>query len=115
VVNFLIDTGAGKSILSKTDADALKIDAHSYPQCPHNSIGFGGTFRNRYLNCPVKLTFGIESTQKYTLHYDSGFNLLVTLSSIRMLEKEGLLRNTPSVLGMDILLQHFNYTSIEKK
>jgi hypothetical protein len=81
------------------------------PDCGKESIGFGGTFRNKMINCPVKLTFGNE--QKYTVPYDSGFRVVVIPNEIDRQQREKLIRYTPSVLGMDVLQKFKVY--IDKK
>ena len=81
------------------------------PDCAEESIGFGGTFKNKMINCPVKLTFGNE--QKYTVRYDSGFRVVVFPNEIDCQQREKLIRYTPSVLGMDVLEKFKVY--IDKK
>jgi hypothetical protein len=63
---------------------------------------FGGTFRNRMINCPVKLIFGADK-QKYTLTYDGGFRILTIPPHLTAQEKETIIRSTPSVLGMGVI------------
>ena len=79
----------------------IGLDILILPDCAEESIGFGGIFRNKMINCPVKLTFGKE--QKYTVAYDSGFRVVVFPSEIKPQQREKLIRYTPSVLGMDVL------------
>ena len=82
-----------------------------FPECKNLSVGFGGTFKNRLLNCPVKLTFGADK-EKYTLPYDSGLRLMTIPFGLSARDKEIILQSTKSVIGMDVL-RHFK-TYIDK-
>lgn len=96
-VNFICtqtwDSGATKSLLTEKDALLIGLDCFMLPDCAEESIGFGGTFRNKMINCPVKLTFGNE--QKYTVRYDSGFRVVVFPNEIDSQQREKLIRYTP--------------------
>jgi hypothetical protein len=102
VVDFLVDTGATRSILMEKHTIQMNLDCSKLPDCRQDSIGFGGTFKTRMINCPVRLTFGVDD-KKLTIAYDNGFLVGVIPPSINYVERERLLRYTPSVLGMDIL------------
>jgi hypothetical protein len=104
--------------LSVTDAKTLGIDVTKYPLRTVCSTGFGGEFCNRYIDCPVKITFGDNESDKFTILYDDnfnneGFNLLVTPSNITVAEKN-LFYGIPSVMGLDILLAYFKLISFDK-
>jgi hypothetical protein len=101
-VLFVVDTGSTKSQLSEKEATLIGLDVSDLPDCRTNSVGFGGTFRNKLINCPVRLTFGKEK-EKYTVHYDSGFRVVPIPLNLEHEEREKLLQQTPSVLGMDVL------------
>jgi len=110
-VTFLVDSGATNSILIEPDASLMGLDCSIFPDCKQLSVGFGGTFRNKVINCPVRLTFGSDK-QKYILPFDSGLSLMIIPPHLSAQDKEIILRSTKSVIGMDIL-RHFK-TYIDK-
>jgi hypothetical protein len=83
-----------------------------FPDCDKKSIGFGGTFTSKIINCPVRLIFGTDN-QKHSVPYDNGFRIVVIPNNIKPEERKKLIRCTPSVLGMDVLEKFKLY--IDKK
>jgi hypothetical protein len=99
--------------LTEKDALLIGLEFAMFSECRQLSIGFGGTFKNRMINCPVKLTFGADG-QKYTLSYDSGFRIMTIPSHLSSQERETIMRSTPSVLGMDVLRYFRMYLDKDK-
>jgi len=102
IVNFLVDTGSSYSALSERQATLIGIDCATLPFAKIESIGFGGTFNTKIINCLVTLTFHSEE-DKLKLNYGAGFRVVCVPPDLDPMQKEKLLRYTPSVLGMDIL------------
>ena len=100
--------------MTEKDALLVGLECALFAEDTILSIGFGGTFKNRRINCPVKLTFGANTQQPYTLHYDSGFRLMITPPTLSPTEREKILRSTSSVLGMDILRHFKTYLDKDK-
>jgi hypothetical protein len=105
----LLDSGATKSMITEKDAAIIGIDCYDFPECKEDSIGFGGTFRNRMINCPIKLTFGKGNAHEYCVHHDSGLRLIMVPPTVTGEDREKLIRSTPSVLGMDVI-ERFQFT-----
>jgi hypothetical protein len=103
VIFFLIDSGATKSMITEKDAAVIGIDCYDFPECKQDSVGFGGTFKNRMINCPVKLTFGKGNSHEYCVHHDSGLRLIMIPPTVTGEDREKIIRHTPSVLGMDVI------------
>lgn len=78
------------------------MDLDLLPEAKKGAIGFGGTFKNKMINCPVILTFRY-STDEHKITYGSGFQIICIPPDAQKEEREKMLRYTPSVLGMDIL------------
>ena len=94
-------------MLVEKDAALVGFDCYDFPECKNDSIGFGGTFRNRMVNCPVRLTFGKDNNAEFCVHHDSGFRLVLVPPNTSKEDREKLIGATPSVLGMDIVLDKF--------
>ncbi len=100
-VDFLIDTGADRTIIMPDDAEALgvKLDALS-PGCPDSSRGIGG------LHVPVKylvdlsLAFAVDGATELTeIHVP----LIGVLCPPREARRRGQFRGLPSLLGRSFL------------
>jgi hypothetical protein len=104
IVTFLVDTGAVFSALSEKDAALLRIDSSLLPEAKGKAIGFGGTFKTRMINSPVDLVFE-SGSGKFKVDYDSGFRVHCIPPSASQDDRELMLRHTPSVLGMDVLVK----------
>lgn len=102
IIHFLVDSGAVFSALSEKQATLLKIDCALLPDSKGSAIGFGGTFKTKMINSPVRLTFS-SGKDRHTVNYDSGFRITCIPPSTKAEDREKLLRFTPSVLGMDVL------------
>lgn len=94
-------------MLVEKDAALVGFDCYDFPECNQDSVGFGGTFRNRIVNCPVRLTFGKGNSEEFCVHHDSGFRLILVPPNASKEDREKLIRTTPSVLGMDVVLEKF--------
>lgn len=73
-----------------------------FPEEKKMAIGFGGTLKNRIVNCPVNLIFGSDE-QKHKIVMDGGLKIICVPPDKEPQEREKLLQFTPSVLGMDVL------------
>jgi len=80
----------------------MGLDCSILPESKQESIGFGGTFRNKIINRLVFLTFK-SGKEEHRIRYSSGFRVTCIPLDVSREEREKLLRYTPSVLGMDIL------------
>jgi len=80
----------------------MGLDCSVLPESKRESIGFGGTFRNKIINRLVFLTFK-SGKEEHKIRYSSGFRVTCIPPNVTREEREKLLRYTPSVLGMDIL------------
>lgn len=96
-----MDTGATHSAITEREATIMNIDCSALPFSKHESIGFGGLFRNKIINREVTLTFK-SNEEEYTVKC-GGFEVVCIPPNLRGEEREKLLRYTPNVLGMDIL------------
>jgi hypothetical protein len=104
IVDFIIDTGSTFSALTEREATIIGIDCQGLPSSKTESIGFGGTFNTKMINQLVTLTFR-SGTDKLKLNFSAGFQVICIPISLEKDQREKLLRYTPSVLGMDILLK----------
>jgi hypothetical protein len=102
IINFLVDTGSTYSAITEKEATLLGIEIAILPEAKKGAIGFGGSFRNKIINHPVKLRLK-SSTDEHTITYGSGFQIICIPSSATGAEREKWLRYCPSVLGMEIL------------
>jgi hypothetical protein len=102
IVNFLVDTGSIFSAISEKQAVLLEIDFSLLPEAKGKAIGFGGTFKTKIINHPIKLIFE-SGNDKFKVNYDSGFRVNYIPMEVKGEDKELMLRHTPSVLGMDVL------------
>jgi len=102
-------------MLSEKDAKNLGIDSYMFPESKDENIGFGGIFRNRYIDCPVKLIFEEPPAEKYTITDNSGFKLNIIPSNIGGIDRLLLQDSIPSVLGTDILLKYFKIYMDKRK
>lgn len=114
MIDFLVDTGSIFSALSEKEATLMGIDCSELPEAKGEAIGFGGLFKTRMINRLVTLTFS-SGKQEYKINYSSGFKVICIPTDVTREIREKLLRHTPSVLGMDILLQKFNVYVNEQK
>ena len=114
MIDFLVDTGSIFSALSEKEATLMGIDCSELPEAKGEAIGFGGLFKTRMINKLVTLTFG-SGNQEYRINYNSGFKVICIPSSATREEREKMLRYTPSVIGMDILLAKFKTRVDEQK
>jgi hypothetical protein len=114
MIDFLVDTGSIFSALSEKEATLMGIDCSELPEAKGEAIGFGGLFKARMINRLVTLTFS-SGKQEYRINYNSGFKVICIPTDVTREIREKLLRHTPSVLGMDILLQKFNAYVDEQK
>lgn len=100
VVDFLIDTGAGQTILSERDARRLGL---TYQDFPHGipATGVGGVANTYRIN--KKVTFYFETV-------DGGIYDVVR-KGIEVLEEPTVEKNLPSLLGLEFLEDlHFKLT-----
>ena len=102
IIRFTIDTGSNCSLIAEKDAVLIGLDCSLLLESKDESIGFGGTFRNKIINQLVKLTFK-SNKEEYTINYGNGFRVTCFPPNLKKEEREKLLRLTPSVLGMEIL------------
>lgn len=114
MVDFLVDTGAVFSALSEKDATIMGIDCSELPEAKGEAIGFGGFFKTKMINRLVTLTFS-SGSQEHKINYSSGFKVICIPSGVSREERERMLRFTPSVLGMDVLLAKFKVYVDERK
>jgi hypothetical protein len=105
MVSFLIDSGSSCSAISEREADLMNLEIALFPERKQESVGFGGAFKSRIINCPIHLTFGSDK-QKYRITCNGNFFINCIPSDKTPEEREKLLQLVPSVLGMD-LLGHF--------
>ncbi len=113
MIEFLVDTGSIFSALSEKEATLMGIDCSELPEAKGEAIGFGGLFKTRMINKLVTLTFG--PGKEYKINYNSGFKVVCIPNGASREEREKMLRYTPSVLGMDILLAKFKIHVDEQK
>lgn len=102
VVSFLVDSGATYSAISEKELELMGLGSSIFPEEKKTSIGFGGTFRNRVVNCPVHLTFGSDK-QRHRIVVDGGLKIICIPPDKKPEERERMLQLTPSILGMDVL------------
>jgi len=101
-VSFVVDSGATYSAISEKELELMGLDSSIFPEEKKISIGFGGTFRNRIVNCPVHMTFGSDE-QKHKIVVDGGLKIICISPDRKPEEREKMLQLTPSILGMDVL------------
>ena len=92
-VEFLVDTGAARSVLMPGDADKLGIDVGALPVNPRTYIGAGGFTQSRVVNALFMFDEPGVGTHVY----------LVPGLSVVEPSKEYEEINVPSFLGRDIL------------
>lgn len=114
MIDFLVDTDSIFSALSEKDATIMGIDCSFLPEAKGEAIGFGGVFKTRMINRLATLTFRSNS-QEYKINYSSGFKVICVPPDATVEQREKILRHTPSVLGMDILLAKFKIYVDEQK
>ena len=114
IIDFLVDTGAIFSALSEKDAAIMGIDCSDLPEAKGEAIGFGGVFKTRMINRLATLTFRSDN-QECKISYNSGFRVICVPPDATAEQREKILRHTPSVLGMDILLAKFSIYVDDKK
>jgi predicted aspartyl protease len=98
-VDFLIDTGADRSLLSLSDAVGLGLDAGSLPT--HQSIGIGGSVAMGLIE--AVLVFG-----------EREIGAMVRVLVPGGPEQETMRQRIPSVLGRDVLA-HFGLYIEERR
>lgn len=101
------------SAITEKEATLLGIAYSLLPNYRVDSIGFGGTFRNKIINSPVRLTFGSNSNL-HTITYSSGFQIIIIPPNTSPEMREKMIRYTPCVLGMDILVKFKLYLDKKK-
>ena len=100
VVDFLIDTGAGQTILSERDAKRLGLSYQNFPS-GRPAVGVGGVANTYRIN--KKVTFYFETV-------DGGIYRAVR-RGIEVLEEPGEEKQLPSLLGLEFLEElHFKLT-----
>jgi predicted aspartyl protease len=100
VVDFLIDTGAGQTILSERDAKRLGLAYQNFPR-GEPAVGVGGVANTYKIN--KKVTF-------YFVTVDGGIYRAVR-RGIEVLEEPGEEKQLPSLLGLEFLEDlHFKLT-----
>jgi hypothetical protein len=115
MIDFLVDTGSIFSALSEKEATIMGIDCSDLPEAKGEAIGFGGLFKTKMINRLATLTFRSSNQQEYKINYNSGFRVICVPPNATREEREKILRSTPSVLGMDILLAKFKIYVDEQK
>lgn len=104
MVNFMVDTGSLFSAVTEKEAILMGLDCSKLPESKIGAIGFGGTFKTKIINKLVKLTFKYGKNE-HTINYSSGFPVICIPPTVRGKDREQMLRLTPAVLGMDILVK----------
>jgi len=100
VVDFLLDTGAGESILSETDAKRIGLVYQNFPK-GRPATGIGGTVNTYKIGKEV--TFHFETV-------DGGI-YSPTRRGIEVLEESSKEKHLPSLLGLEFLEElHFKLT-----
>ncbi len=101
LVWFLVDTGSCFSALNESEALLMGLDLAVLPYVKGESIGFGGYFKPRTINRPVKLIFQTADNGQYSLQ-QSGFRIISPEHTDEETRRK-IVELTPCVLGMDIL------------
>lgn len=99
-VDFLLDTGAGQSILSERDARRLGLAYHNFSE-GKPAAGIGGTAK----------TYRID--EKVTFHFETVEGTIYSpfRRGIEVLEEPGKEKHLPSLLGLEFLEElHFKLT-----
>lgn len=93
-VDFLLDTGAGESILSERDAKRIGLVYQNFPR-GRPATGIGG----------IANTYKID--KKVTFHFETvdGTISSATRSGIEVLEEPNKEKRLPSLLGLEFLEQ----------
>jgi len=100
VVDFLIDTGAGQTILSERDAKRLGLAYQNFRR-GRPAVGVGGVANTYRIN--KKVTFYFETVD--------GRLYPAVRSGIEVLEEPGEEKYLPSLLGLEFLEElHFKLT-----
>ena len=100
IVDFLLDTGAGESMLSERDAKRVGLVYHNFPK-GRPATGVGGV-ANTY-RIDKEVTFYFETVDGRV--YSAGRR------GIEVLEEPGREKHLPSLLGLEFLEQlHFKLT-----
>ena len=113
IVYFMIDSGSLFSALSEKEATLMGLDCSALPFSKGEAIGFGGHFKTKMINKLVVLTFR-DNGNESKIRYSSGFKVVCIPSDLPEEEREEMLRQTPSVLGMDILTKFSVYMDKRK-
>lgn len=92
LVDFLIDTGAGQTILSESDAKRLGLAYQNFPR-GKPAVGIGGVANTYEIN--KKVTF-------YFVTVDGGI-YRAARTGIEVLEEPGREKQLPSLLGLEFL------------
>lgn len=93
-VDFLIDTGAGESILSERDARRIGLVYQNFPK-GRPAVGVGGVANTYKINKEV--TFNFDTVD--------GMGYSATRRSIEVLEEPSKQKQLPSLLGLEFLEQ----------
>jgi subtilase family serine protease len=91
----------------------MGIDCSDLPEAKGEAIGFGGMFKTKMINRLVTLTFR-SNNHEYEIDYNSGFKVICIPPNATKEQREKILRYTPSVLGMDVLLKFKTCVDEEK-
>jgi predicted aspartyl protease len=100
VIDFLIDTGAGQTILSERDAQRLGLGYQNFPR-GRPAGGVGGVANTYRINKEVALYFVTVDGRTYR----------AARRGIEVLEEPGEEKHLPSLLGLEFLEElHFKLT-----
>lgn len=100
VVDFLLDTGAGESILSERDARRIDLAYQNFPK-GKPATGIGG----------VANTYRIDKEVTFYFETVDGTIYSATRRGIEVLEEPTKEKHLPSLLGLEFLEQlHFKLT-----
>ena len=113
MVDFMVDTGSLFSAITEKEAVLMGLDCSRLPESKIGAIGFGGTFTPKMMNRLVKLTFKSDKNE-HTIRFSSGFMVISIPPTVEDKYREEMLRFTPNVLGMDILVKFEVYMDKRK-
>jgi len=106
-INFVIDTGSGKSMLSANAAAHIGLNPLSFKSAGGIGRGFGGNFEARAIDCQVRFVFGKGTSEEYVVPYDGRLQVSMPPSHFSVQDQLRYNSAMPSLLGNDVLLKHF--------
>jgi predicted aspartyl protease len=102
---FLVDTGAGQTLISERDATVLGVDYEKLELLKEPIFGIGGPAPAYRINSECKITFVTSDKRAYVVSLPSVLATKVVIEDVAM--RKRVFNETPSLLGMEVILDRF--------